>query len=242
MQSVLVIGAAGGVGSAVCRQLRQGGHRLFLAGRTPEKLQALGDELGCPTAEIDVRDSARVDRMVELAAQRLGGLTGITLCVGSVLLKSALATTDAEWTDTLNLNLTAAFYTVRAGMRALSGTGGSIVLVSSAAARVGLINHEAIAAAKAGVEGLVRAAAASGARRKVRVNAVAPGLVKTPLTAAITGNEANLKYSVALHPLGRIGSPEEVASAICWLLDPAQSWVTGQVLGVDGGLATLAVR
>lgn len=215
---------------------------MFLAGRTAAKLHALGNELGCPTVALDVRDSASVDRTVELAVQQLEGLTGINLCVGSVLLKSALTTTDDEWADTLALNLTAAFYTVRAGMRALAGTGGSIVLVSSAAARVGLINHEAIAAAKAGVEGLVRAAAATGARRKVRVNAVAPGLVQTPLTAAITGNEANLKYSVALHPLGRIGSPEDVASAICWLLDPVQSWVTGQVLGVDGGLATLAVR
>jgi NAD(P)-dependent dehydrogenase (short-subunit alcohol dehydrogenase family) len=118
-------------------------------------------------------------------------------------------------------------------------TGGSIVLVSSAAARVGLANHEAIAAAKAGVAGLCLAAAASYAARGIRVNAVAPGLVRTPLTAGITGNELALKASTAMHPLGRIGEPEEVAEAIAWLLDAKQSWITGQILGVDGGLATL---
>jgi NAD(P)-dependent dehydrogenase (short-subunit alcohol dehydrogenase family) len=86
------------------------------------------------------------------------------------------------------------------------------------------------------------AAAASYAARQVRVNCVAPGLVRTPLTARITGNEAALKASAALHALGRVGEPGEVASAIAWLLAPEQGWVTGQVLGVDGGLATVRPR
>ena len=118
-------------------------------------------------------------------------------------------------------------------------TGGSIVLVSSVAARVGLANHEAIAAAKAGIIGLALSAAASYAERGIRVNCVAPGLVRTPLTARLIANESSLKASVAMHPLGRIGEPSEVAAAMAWLLDPKQSWITGQVLGIDGGLATL---
>ncbi len=121
-------------------------------------------------------------------------------------------------------------------------SGGSIVLVSSAAARVGLANHEAIAAAKAGVIGLVLAAAASYAARGIRVNGVAPGLVRTPLTARLTGSDGALKESNAMHALGRVGEPEEVASALAWLLDPEQSWVTGQILGIDGGLATVRPR
>jgi len=107
---------------------------------------------------------------------------------------------------------------------------------------VGIANHEAVAAAKAGVLGLVLSSAASYAGRGIRVNAVAPGLVRTPLTAALTADERSVKGLAALHPLGRIGEPDEVASAIEWLLDPAQSWITGQVFGIDGGLATVRSR
>ena len=116
------------------------------------------------------------------------------------------------------------------------------MLVSSVAARIGLANHEAIAAAKAGIIGLTLAAAASYAERGIRVNCVAPGLVRTPLTARLTATEAALKVSAAMHPLGRIGEPGDVAAAIAWLLDPQQSWITGQVLGIDGGLATIQAR
>ena len=111
-----------------------------------------------------------------------------------------------------------------------------------AAARLGLANHEAIAAAKAGIIGLTLSAAATYAARGLRVNAVAPGLVRTPMTTRITSSEPALKSSMAMHALGRIGEPEEVASAIAWLLDAEQSWVSGLVLGVDGGLATLRTR
>ena len=105
-----------------------------------------------------------------------------------------------------------------------------------------MANHEAIAAAKAGVVGLMRSAAATYAANGIRFNAVSPGLVDTPLSQKITSNDRTLAASTALHPLGRIGTPEDVAEAVCWLLSPASSWVTGQVIGVDGGLATLKVR
>jgi len=114
--------------------------------------------------------------------------------------------------------------------------------MASAVAQRGMINHEAIAAAKAGVVGLALSAAATYARYNVRVNCVAPGLIRTPLTASLTTNESTLRASVALHPLGRIGEPEEAASAIAWFLAPENSWVTGQVLAVDGGLSRLQPR
>jgi len=116
------------------------------------------------------------------------------------------------------------------------------VLVSSAAARIGLANHEAIAAAKGAIEGLVRSAAATYAARAVRVNAVAPGLVRSRLTERIVNNDKALAASLALHPLGRVGEPGDVARAIAFLVDPAQSFLTGQILGVDGGLADLKTR
>jgi NAD(P)-dependent dehydrogenase (short-subunit alcohol dehydrogenase family) len=112
-----------------------------------------------------------------------------------------------------------------------------VVLISSAAAMEGLANHEAIAAAKAGILGLTLSAAASYAGQNLRVNAVAPGLTETPLTAALTGNETSRRVSEAMHALGRLGKPEDIARAIVFLLDPANNWITGQVLAVDGGLS-----
>ncbi len=159
--------------------------------------------------------------------------------VGSLLLKPAHLTKAEEWDDVVATNLGSAFHLVRAAAKAMRGQGGSIVLVSSAAARTGLVNHEAIAAAKAGIEGLARSAAATYATQGIRVNCVAPGLVRTPLTERLTRTPASLAASEAMHPMGRLGDPEDIASAIEWMLDPANAWVSGQVLGIDGGLATL---
>ncbi|MFO0936372.1 MAG: SDR family oxidoreductase [Gemmataceae bacterium] len=161
---------------------------------------------------------------------------------GSLLLKPAVSTSESEWQATIAANLTSAFSVVRACSQAMIGQGGSIVLVSSAAARIGIANHEAIAAAKAGVIGLTLSAAATYGPRGIRVNCVAPGLVRTPLTTRLTSNDASLKASTAMHALGRIGDVADVASAIDWLLNAEQSWVTGQVLGIDGGLGSLRTR
>jgi NAD(P)-dependent dehydrogenase (short-subunit alcohol dehydrogenase family) len=163
--------------------------------------------------------------------------------VGSIVLEPAHRTSAERLEEVLRLNLFSAFAAVRAAAQPMArGGGGSIVLMASAAARRGLANHEAIAAAKAGVIGLTLSAAATYAPRGVRVNAVAPGLVDTPMAAALTGNELARKASEKMHPLGRIGTPDDVARALEWLLDPAAGWVTGQVIGVDGGLATVAAR
>jgi NAD(P)-dependent dehydrogenase (short-subunit alcohol dehydrogenase family) len=224
---IAIVGASGGIGSALARRLHAAGAQLLLLSRTPEKLAALAAELNAPAQLLD---------------EPLGALTGIVNCAGSLLLKPAHLTTAEEWRQTLDTNLTTAFHTVRAGARAMMASGGSIVLCATAAARSGFANHDAIAAAKGGVIGLTLSAAATYAPRNIRVNCVAPGLTDTPLAARITTNPAALQASAAMHALGRIGKPEEVASAIAWLLDPENSWVTGQVLGVDGGLGSLRPR
>ncbi|MBU6222003.1 MAG: SDR family oxidoreductase [Planctomycetes bacterium] len=241
-QRVLILGGAGGIGSALARILVAAGGRAFLAGRDAAKLEALGSELGMPTTLVDATDLDAVDCCADRAAEALGGLTGIANCVGSILLKPAHLTSPADWHATLAQNLTSGFGCVRAAGRLLKAEGGSVVLVSSAAARIGLSNHEAIAAAKAGLEGLVRSAAATYARQRIRFNAVAPGLVRTPLSQGLVSTELAEKASLAMHPLGRLGEPGDVARAIAFLLDPAQDWITGQVLGVDGGLADVKAR
>ena len=215
---------------------------MFLAGRDVTRLEMISSELGTPWGTVEATDPDSIDAVADTAAAALGGLTGITNCVGSILLKPAHLTSTADWAATLATNLTSGFGCVRAAGRLMKADGGSVVLVSSAAARIGLPNHEAIAAAKAGIIGLVLSAAATYARQKIRFNAVAPGLTRTPLAAGLVASELAEKASVAMHPLGRLGEPEDVARAIAWLLDPQQSWVTAQVIGIDGGLADVKGR
>lgn len=242
-RSVLILGGTGGIGAALARRLHAEGCRLVLAARDPDRLAALGTELDAATLALDATDPAAVDAAVALAVERHGRLDAAANCVGSILLKPAHLTSPDEFARTIAQNLTTAFNLVRSATRVMVRQGGgSIALVSSAAARRGLVSHEAVAAAKAGVEALARTAAASYARQGIRVNGVAPGLVRTPLAAALTANEAALKASTALHPLGRIGEADDVAAALAWLLHPAQSWITGEILAVDGGLAAVQAR
>lgn len=241
----VIFGATGGIGAALAKRLVAGGAEVLLAGRRPEALESLVNELGGrarATVLADAANLAEVETVIGRATAEFGRLDGVANCVGSLLLKPVHLTSEAEWAATISANLGTAFAVTRAAAKAMISTGGSIVLVSSAAARIGLANHEAIAAAKGAINGLVLATAATYAGRGIRVNAVAPGLVRTPLTARITGNEASLKASTAMHALGRTGEPDEVASGIAWLLDPAQSWVTGQIIGIDGGLGSLRSR
>ena len=243
----LIIGAAGGIGSALARQLAAEGARVVLAGRDAGRLDALARELGTAALGTVVLDATRfdaVDAFVAGASSAHGPITGLVNCAGSLLLKPAHLTGQAEFESTIAASLTTAFATVRAAGRTIAAQpdAGAVVLVASAAAQTGLANHEAIAAAKAGVIGLTRAAAASYASRKLRVNCVAPGLVRTPLTARITATPAGEQASLGMHALGRLGTPEDVAGMIAFLLSPAAAWMTGQVIGVDGGLGSVRAR
>lgn len=237
-KSFVVLGATGSTGTALVVELKDRGARVLACSKNAEKVKAMADDLGVTGFTLDATDPAQVARAFQFAKETFGEVQGAVNLVGSILLKPAHLTKDAEWEQTLSLNLNTAFYVVREAAKTIT-EGGAIVLVSTAAARVGLANHEAVAAAKGGVIGLTLAAAATYAARNIRVNCVAPGLVDTQMSARIVGNEAAAKASMNLHALGRFGKPEDVASMITFLLDPAHDWVTGQVFGVDGGLGTL---
>lgn len=231
----VVIGAAGGVGSALTEILLQSNHRVI---RGVRKM----DDFNHPSStsiEVDATSLESVDNLFQEAESSAGPIYGTALCVGSIIIRPAHLTKEEEFDRTIALNLKSAFAVVRSASRKMMKMGGSIVLVSSCAALKGIPNHEAIASAKAGVVGLSQSAAATYAQHGIRVNCVAPGLTRSKMSAGIVNNEAALKASSKMHPLGRIGEPDEVARAIAWLLDPDQGWVTGQVLGIDGGLANL---
>lgn len=239
----LLIGGAGGIGGVLARLLAHAGARVSLAGRDAQKAATLADEIGATALDaLDATDAKAVDAAVKATVAQHGRLDGAVNLPGTILLKPAHLTSPEELRDTIDANLVTAFNLVRSASQGMRKDGGSIVLMSSAAADAGLPNHEAIASAKAAVNGLARSAAATYASNSIRVNAVAPGMVRTPLSEAILSNEMAAKASTAMHPLGRLGEPQDVASAIAWLLSPTQAWVSGTVLQVDGGLGNLRAR
>lgn len=245
----LVIGASGGIGSCVVDSLLSKGWDVIAAARDLEKLEALFSPVQFSSqrlkiCSLDASNSSAMAPFFDSILSEFGRLDGMVNCAGSLLLKPAHLVSDEEFEETLSINLKTAFYLLRRSVRIMmkQTEGGSLVFCSSVAAQRGLMNHEAIAAAKAGIEGMALAAAATYAPYRIRINCVAPGLVRTGLTEKLTSSQTVLEKSAAMHPLGRIGDPCEVASAITWFLDPLQSWITGQILGVDGGLGKIQAR
>ncbi len=242
--TVLVAGVSGGIGSALARRLDAAGWNVAGFARDGARLDALRADL--PNVDTHVADATReddVERAVRAVVARHGRLDAYVHAVGSIFLRNAHLTSLADWQRVLETNLTSAFLGLKAALGPMQAQGsGAIVLLSSAAAQAGLPGHEAIAAAKAGIDGLVRSAAATYATRGIRVNAVAPGLVDTPMAAPLLASEQARAFSEKMHPLGRVGQPDEIASLIAWLVSADGSWTTGQVWSVDGGLAHLRPR
>jgi NAD(P)-dependent dehydrogenase (short-subunit alcohol dehydrogenase family) len=226
MARYLIIAASSAIGQSIVELLRKQGDEVLTTAQSTDKLK--------PDFILDASDFDAVDNVF----QQAGTIDGVVNCAGSLLLKGAHATSSDEFQKTINACLTTSFAIVRAAGKRMTH-GGSVVLISSAAAVTGLANHEAIAAAKAGVIGLARSAAATYASSNLRINVVAPGMVKTPLTEALLNNQLVAKASTAMHALGRLGDPYDIAQAILFFLNPGNSWITAQVLAVDGGLSSV---
>jgi len=236
----LITGASGGVGQALAHELREQNWRLALVGRSQERLQAaFGNDAVSIEADVSTPEGAQA--AVTACKERLGTPTALANCAGTTLISPLHRTSVAQYRQCITANLDSAFFTLSAFVEALreARQGGAAVLVSSVVARIGVTNHEAMAVSKAGVEGLIRSAAATYAPSKIRVNGVAPGIMDTPATAKILGNEVSRNGAARQYPLPRIGDPVEVARLMAWLLSEQASWITGQIWAMDGGFSAV---
>lgn len=235
--AVLIFGATGGVGSAVATLLADQGIGVHLSGRDENKLRVLGDTLSCPISRADVLDEGEVERVVAEAGETIEGLV---YAAGSVTLKPVGRTTDVDIMRDFQVNALGAARAIRSALPALKrAKTASIVLYSTVAVGRGFSFHSSIAMAKGAVEALTRSLAAELAPR-IRVNCIAPSLTRTSLTAALIATEQAEASMARAHPLQRIGEVGDIAAMTEFLLSEGASWITGQVLAVDGGRSTLA--
>jgi len=236
---ILIYGASGGIGSACARLLSARGYSLHLAGRNQAALAALADELQAGFSLGDASD----DGFFEAASAAAGdSLSGLVYAVGSINLKTLGRLKRSDFLRDFELNALGAALAVQAALPALKkSTRGSVVLFSSIAAAQGFSMHASIGMAKAAVSGLTLSLAAELAPA-VRVNAIAPSLTQTPLAAGLLHNESGAQSIAALHPIPRLGVAGEMAELAAFLLSGQSSWITGQIIGVDGGRSSLRVK
>lgn len=235
----LVTGARGGIGREVVAQLRASGHRVAAVGRDAEALASVPADAHI---EADTTTPEGAKAAVAACHDLLGSAPNLLAhCVGSTLIAPLHRSTALQIRDVLRINLDSALYMLQAWIDALreAKQPGAAVLVSSVVARVGVANHEAIAAAKGGIEALARSAAATYAPLGLRVNVVAPGMTDTPMTANMLRADAMREGAGKQYPLGGVQTAEQVAGTMTWLLSEGASRITGQVIAVDGGFTTV---
>ena len=238
MKKYLIFGATGGMGSAIARSLVQDGHLVHLVARDPNAVTALATELDATYSVCDVKDHDQIRRTVAEAGP---GIDGLVYAVGSIVLKPLKATTPEALHHALATNATGALIAIQAAEQALRAAQGSVLLFSTVAVGQGFANHGIVSMVKGAVEGLTRALAAELAP-KVRVNAIAPSLSDTAMAAPLLANDAMRASLAKVHPLGRLGDPSDVVGLAKVLLGDQGSWITGQIIGVDGGRGALAGR
>jgi NAD(P)-dependent dehydrogenase (short-subunit alcohol dehydrogenase family) len=239
-RKVVIYGGSGGIGSATARVLRERGYDLHLVGRNEERLAAIADDLGAGFTMGDVCDENLFFRVAEDAGAPLDGLV---YAVGTLNLGSLRRLTEEEFLNDLRINAVGAALAVKATMTALKkcADGASVVLFSSVAAFQGFSLHASMGMAKGAVSGLTLSLAAELAP-KVRVNAIAPSLTRTPLSEGIVSNDKMAESIAGLHALQRLGTPGDIARLTAYLISKDADWITGQIFSVDGGRSTLRTQ
>ena len=233
----LITGASGGIGRALALQLQASGHRVVAVGRDADRLAGVDAALRI-AADTTTPEGAAL--ALAACKETLGAApTLLAHCVGSTLIAPLHRTRVEAYREIMRVNLDSAVFMLQAWIAALQGGPGAAVFASSVVARIGVANHEAIAAAKGGVEAMVRSAAATYASQGLRINAVAPGMTETPMTAGMLKLPAMREGAAKQYPLGGVQTADQVADAMAWLLGDGAARLTGQVIAVDGGFTTV---
>tara|TARA_E500000081_G_scaffold83284_1_gene84556 strand:+ start:138 stop:869 length:732 start_codon:yes stop_codon:yes gene_type:complete len=239
-KNIAIVGGSSDIAIATVNHISKEEYNFFALIREQDKSSELSDlgvdvTIGDATSEDDIKNFIS-------GVKESGEIHAILHCVGSFAVRPPHAMNKEAFEAVISTNLTSAFLTLSiAGKAMLSQGHGRMVFMSSVAGSLGLVNHEAISAAKGGVESMVRSAAATYANRGLRINAVAPGLTDTKLASPIMSNETASQAASQKIPIKRVGQKEEVANVIKWLLTEAPENFTGQILHTDGGMSNVLV-
>ena len=239
-KSFLVVGGSSDIGLLLCDLLLDEGYTLTVVARDVTRVESIKSR-GANVIVGDALDSEVISNAITKTLELgEGSIAGVAHLVGSIMLRPPHALKLEVFEDVIKTNLISAFLTLSLSGKAMLKTGsGRMVFTSSVAGSLGLVNHEAIAAAKGGIESMVRSAAATYSKRGIRVNAVAPGLTDTRLASTILRSDAIREASEKMIPLNRINQPKEIAECIFWLLTGAPDNYTGQIMHLDGGMSQI---
>lgn len=244
MKTCLITGASGGVAGALAERLRAQGWQLALAGREAARIPSHDGD--CVIAA-DVSSEAGAVLALAQAEQAFSKPPdAVVHAAGSIVVAPVTRTSERQYRDCMAANADSAFFVAKAYLASIQAhkRPGNLLLFSSVAARIGVANHVAVAMAKASVEALVRSLAADHSATGLRVNAIAPGLLRAPATRRFLSSEAAERQIAAQYPAGRIGELDDAVAAASFLLSDEAGWINGQVLGLDGGFTAVrpAVR
>ena len=233
----VIIGATGSIGSSLARSLVESGDQVHLAGRDEASLSELANELNSTYTTCDVLEENFSDKIInDLKDEQINGLA---YCVGSIDLKPLKLTKKSDFMQSFNLNLVSATEAIKSLADNLKSNKGSIVLFSTVAVKQGFPNHAIVSSAKGAIEGLTLALAAEYAPN-IRVNCIAPSLTNSKISNFLLKNEKMAESIAKMHPLKRIGNGRDASSMAKFLLNEESSWITGQIIGVDGGRSSVA--
>ena len=233
----LIFGATGAIGSSLAQQLKESGQEVHLVSRNEEELKSLSENLGFTFTVADVLEDGFIDKIKSDTSDF--DINGLAYCIGSIDLKPLKRVTESDLHQCMKLNLYSAIEAIKGFQDDLKKNHGSIVLFSSVAAQKGFTNHTIIASAKAAVEGLTVTLAAEFAP-SIRINCIAPSLTDSKISQSMLKSEVVAEALAKAHPLKRLGEGKDSALLAKFLLSEESSWITGQIIGVDGGRSRLS--